>query len=256
MPETTKSAPGTFCWVEAATLDPVGNRNFYAALFGWHTTEMTASDGSPYFIADLGGKQVGGIGAQHQQARKAGASPRWLSYVAVADLEASTSKAVSLGATVLLPPHAMGPGQLSLLRDPTGAVLALWQSLQSMGTFVHGEPGSLGWNELATPDVDRARTFYTQLFDWRPEVQQMSELAYTTFYRGDEPVAGMSAQADQGSAWSVYFAVADADATFTKARALDARVLTPLEDIPGIGRYGFLSDPQSAPFAIIQFEAR
>jgi predicted enzyme related to lactoylglutathione lyase len=257
MSETTSTAPGTFCWIEAATADPICNRNFYTALFGWNTSERKTSDESPYFTAELGGKLIGGLGAQHEQARKRGAPPRWLSYVAVADVEASSKKAAALGATVLLPPHPMGLGSLSLLRDPTGAVLALWQSMRSMGPFLRGQPGALGWNELSTSDLDRAASFYSALFDWRPQVQRRGELVYTTFHLGDQPVGGMMPRpkelAGTPSEWNVYFAVADAEATVAKATMLQAKTLAPLHEVPGVGRFAFLRDPQGAAFAVITF---
>jgi predicted enzyme related to lactoylglutathione lyase len=53
----------------------------------------------------------------------------WLSYVLVDDIEASTKKAKSLGATVMKDvTEVMGMGWLSIIVDPTGAVLGLWKA--------------------------------------------------------------------------------------------------------------------------------
>jgi uncharacterized protein len=53
-------------------------------------------------------------------------------------------------------------------------------------------------------------------------------------------------------AWVVYFAVADCDASFSQAQELGAAVMAPPMDIPGIGRFAILADPQGAVFAIIK----
>jgi hypothetical protein len=54
--------------------------------------------------------------------------------------------------------------------------------------------------------------------------------------------------------WLVYFAVDDCDAKLQKATELGATVLKPADDIPGIGRFGVLMDPQGSAFAIIKLE--
>lgn len=58
-----------------------------------------------------------------------GAPPAWLAYVEVDDIKASTEKAKSLGAQIIRDvTEVMGMGWLSILIDPTGAALGLWQS--------------------------------------------------------------------------------------------------------------------------------
>ncbi len=52
--------------------------------------------------------------------------------------------------------------------------------------------------------------------------------------------------------WLVYFAVADCDASVERARTLGANVKVPPSDIPGVGRFAVLEDPQAAAFAIIR----
>ena len=57
-----------------------------------------------------------------------GAPSAWLAYVLVDDIAASTKKAKSLGATVMKDvTEVMGMGFFSVLIDPTGAAIALWQ---------------------------------------------------------------------------------------------------------------------------------
>ena len=55
--------------------------------------------------------------------------PQWLAYVGVDDLEATTKRAKALGATVLQDVIEVGEyGSMSVIRDPTGAVIALWKA--------------------------------------------------------------------------------------------------------------------------------
>ena len=54
--------------------------------------------------------------------------------------------------------------------------------------------------------------------------------------------------------WLVYFAVDDCDAKVKKATELGATVMKPADDIPGVGRFAILTDPQGAAFALIKVE--
>jgi predicted enzyme related to lactoylglutathione lyase len=147
-------------------------------------------------------------------------------------------------------------------QDPTGAVFALWQQLQPMGTSLFGEPGSLGWNELLTTNVDRAGSFYGSLFGWAPKASELPGMVYTTFMLGDTDTmaGGMMAQpkemAGAPSMWTVYFSVADADKTVEVAKSLGGMVQVPPTDIPTVGRFAVLTDPQGAAFSVIAFLPR
>lgn len=256
MPEYSQAPAGAFCWIEVNTTDPAAAKKFYSGLFGWNLTDMPMGD-APYTMADIGGKQVAGIFKLPEEALKMGARPTWLSYIAVDDVDASTAKATSLGAKVMNGPKDVGPGRMTILQDPTGAVFALWKSSKPMGGFLFGEPNSLGWNELMTTDVEKAGKFYSSLFGWRPEAQNMGEMTYTTFHKGDQMVGGMFPQpkemAGAPSMWVVYFSVADCDATVAKAKSLGAQVNLPPTDIPTIGRFAALADQQGAAFSVIKF---
>ena len=255
MPEFSEATIGRFCWVELQTKDPAAARKFYGELFGWTYDEMPMPQGT-YAMARVGGKLVAGLMALPAEAAKLGVPPNWGSYVAVSDVKASTDVAAQLGAKVLVGPTPMGPGSFSVLQDPTGGVFMLWNTTQSMGTMLYGEPGALIWNELVSTNVDIAQRFYTQLFGWTAEAQTQPNMIYTVFKQGDAPVGGMMAQPPDmkgaPSMWAVYFAVTDADETFAKATRLGAKVLMPATDIPDVGRLGWLQDPQGAVFAILK----
>ncbi|MHC4421459.1 MAG: VOC family protein [Planctomycetota bacterium] len=130
MAEQTEAPPvaGTFCWNELMTPDTEAAGNFYGQLFGWKTDVRDMGGGRIYHIFKQGDKEAGGM-MQIQGPEMEGVPPCWLSYVTVDSVDASTSKAESLGATVDLPPTDIPTiGRFSVITDPTGGTLGLFQS--------------------------------------------------------------------------------------------------------------------------------
>jgi len=120
-----EGAPGTLCWADLMTPDQPGAAKFYEAIFGWKTE--AGKDNSGYLHIKTGDKFIGGIPpAEH---RNPNAPPHWMAYFLVANCDASTEKAKSAGANILMPPMSMeGVGRWSVVADPAGAVFALFQS--------------------------------------------------------------------------------------------------------------------------------
>jgi uncharacterized protein len=254
MPEQTTPQANTFCWVELMTSDLAAGRKFYESLFGWKTSDVRGPQ--PYAVANNGDKMVAGLGVLGDEAKKAGTTPSWLSYVAVSNAAEGAKKIEKLGGKALVGPLDTDMGNMVVAQDPTGAVFALWQQKQSMGTFQYGEVGSVAWSELLTNNVDRAGSFYSNLFGWKLEPGQNPEIPYTVFKLGDRLVGGMMAitkeMVDAPPAWWVYFEVADCDATLTKAKSLGGTIKRSGTDIPNVGRFGIVADPQGALFAVMK----
>jgi predicted enzyme related to lactoylglutathione lyase len=147
-------------------------------------------------------------------------------------------------------------GRMAVIRDPTGAVVALWEPRRHIGAGVVGEPGTPCWNELVTVDPDSAGTFYAALLEWRCESHPMGTSTYTYCRRGETFAGGMRPiDAVDGPAmphWLLYFAVEDCEATAAKAGSLGGRVRLPPTDVPEVGRFAVLQDPQAAVFAVIK----
>jgi predicted enzyme related to lactoylglutathione lyase len=182
-----------------------------------------------------------------------------LSYAAVASADESAAKAKELGATLMKEPFdVMDVGRMAVVQDPTGAVFALWEGRAHKGAGVVNVPGALVWNELATTDTAKAGEFYRGLFGWKPDVQQFGPLEYTIFQNGERGAGGMFQITPEMTGvpphWLVYFSVGDCDATVKKATELGAKTMKPADDIPGVGRFAILTDPQGAAFAVIKTE--
>jgi len=255
MPEFAKPVPGNFCWTEVFLEDPARGKGFYGELFGWGSQEMPGSEGA-YTMLHIGGKFVAGASKMPPALKKAGAPSHWLSHVFVTNPIEAVNKAKALGAKIIQEPMQVGPGTVSMIEDPTGGMLALWSTKESMGTFLWGEPNSLCWNELVTTDAAAATKFYVSLFGWKTETWPMGGFTYTVLKNGDVPVAGLMPQpkdmAGAPTSWTAYFAVTDCDATTKRAEKLGGKVCMGPQDIPNVGRFAILSDQEGAMFAVIK----
>jgi hypothetical protein len=108
---------GSFVWFDLRTNDHARSQRFYEQLLGW---EFAAQDGGPTMVN-------GEEGPWALVADAPGKGSFWLPYVQVDDVEAATKSAVELGATVRQDRTAGPGGTFSVIADPTGAELALWQ---------------------------------------------------------------------------------------------------------------------------------
>ena len=247
MPTVISNAPGSFCWIELATSDAPAARTFYTRLFDWTVNEIPMGEHGDYYIFQKGGHDVA---AMYHDTR--GIPPNWLSYVAVADADASAAQAKSLGATVIADPFdVFESGRMAVLTDPQGAAFALWQPKSHQGVGVRDEPNALCWNELQARDVDAARNFYTALFQWRAK----ESAEYTEWHLAENAVGGMmlsEAPPEVPSFWMPYFAVHDCEESVAQAGSGGGSVIVAPADIPNVGRFAVLADPQGAVFAVIR----
>jgi uncharacterized protein len=115
------NAPGALCWNELSTSDIDAASSFYSDLFGWQIAPFEGSP-EPYLAIKNGEANNGGI----RPATPPGAPSHWLVYFAVEDLDAALAKAGELGGSVLAGPIDIQIAKIAVLRDPQGAVFALY----------------------------------------------------------------------------------------------------------------------------------
>lgn len=120
-------------------------------------------------------------------------------------------------------------------------------------------PGAFSWVELLTTDPAAAGTFYGELFGWELEDSPMGGRSYTVVKVQGQAVGGimkMPAEAPPGVPphWGAYVTVTDVDATVAKAESLGGQALVPAMDIPQVGRFAVIRDPQGAALAVIAYE--
>jgi uncharacterized protein len=248
--ETSNIPVGNFCWTDLGTTDAEAAKRFYTAIFGWTYNDMPMGEGQGvYSMCELNGMQVGAL-SEHT----AGQPPRWTTYVAVENADASAAKVKELGGNVLMEPFdVFDAGRMAVVQDPTGAALCAWQPVTHRGYQLAGEPGSVVWNELNTRDMAKATEFYSAWLGWSAKAHE-GPMAYTEFQNGGQSVAGMMAiQPQWGDVpphWLVYFGTEDVDATLAKVTANGGKTLAGPMDIPSGGRFAVLMDPQGAVFAV------
>ena len=113
-----------FVHVELHTGDLARAKDFYGKLFGWKLQDMPMPSGGTYTMINVDSGTGGGM----TTAQAPGAPPHWLAYVGVDDVRASTKKARDLGAKVIQDVMEVGEyGTMSVITDPTGAAIAMWQ---------------------------------------------------------------------------------------------------------------------------------
>lgn len=260
--EITTHAPGTFCWFELGTTDPDAAKAFYTQLFGWDVTDIPIGETGTYTMLQRGDNEVAALYGLNDEQQAQGVSPHWLAYVAVKDADAVAARTKEHGGTVVMEPmDVFEHGRMAVLQDPTGATFAIWQPLKHPGAGVLGAPGSVCWNELATTDAEVAGDFYTSVFGWDTQAQEVDHGPYTSFMCDEHhPSGGMMEMTEEWgdvpSHWMTYFAVEDCDAAAEQVDALGGRVCVPPMDIPDVGRFAVIDDPQGATFSIIQLVER
>ncbi|HJU65497.1 MAG TPA: VOC family protein [Gemmatimonadaceae bacterium] len=118
--------------------------------------------------------------------------------------------------------------------------------------------GRFVWYELMTLDPDAAGEFYRGVTGWATMPFEGAGVPYTFWMNGEAPIGGLMTLPQELASmgvpphWLPYVGVDDCDATAEKAKKLGARVNVPPTDIPNVGRFAVLADPQGAVFAIVK----
>jgi predicted enzyme related to lactoylglutathione lyase len=107
--------------------------------------------------------------------------------------------------------------------------------------------------ELSTTDVDKAKSFYGQLFDWKLEDVPMGDgMTYTTIKAGEGTGGGIMQQLIPGapSAWLAYVLVDDVAAATAKAKSLGAKVMKDTTEVGDYGWFSIIVDPTGAALGL------
>ena len=250
---------GQFSWTDLMTPDPEQARAFYGGLFGWDAKDMQTPTGPPYTMFMLHGQVVAGLGLHPPGVHASGIPPAWTSYINVESLERTIARATNAGGAVVMDPMEISPeGRIAMIADPSGAAVGLWQAEEHRGLDLRDAPGAMSWNELQTRDLDRASRFYTAVFGW--EWTEPGDNGYLVAILEskegpDKSVAGAmtmppAVPAQAPSNWSVYFEVADCDASTWLATELGGQVFLPPMEM-GDMRFSGITDPSGAMFMLL-----
>lgn len=252
---------GRFVWYELMTTDPEAAQEFYREIVGWSTAPFEDAK-VPYTMWMNGERPVGGVMELSEEARKAGAPPQWLAYIATPAVDETAEKVTELGGKVLKGPETTASvGRWVILQDPQGAVFAAYKSAtepdggDDRPGAGQSKVGEFSWHELATTDHEAALDFYSELFGWeKTESMDMGEAGMYQMYgqRGQTYGGIYNKTADMPGppAWLFYATVPSADKAAEKIKASGGQVLNGPMEVPGGDRVAQCLDPQGAAFAV------
>jgi predicted enzyme related to lactoylglutathione lyase len=120
--------------------------------------------------------------------------------------------------------------------------------------------GAFSWTELTTSDRKAARKFYGELLGWELKDMDMGKSTYTIINVGGQGIGGITDIPPNAkgmpSAWGGYVTVDDVDSVAAKVPGLGGRVLLAPMDIPTVGRFATIMDPQGATISLITYATK
>lgn len=125
--------PRKVAWVDLTVADADRIRDFYSAVIGWQSRPLDMGGYHDYnMLPPEGGNPVAGI--CHARGENADIPPQWLPYFTVENVERAAQSCLTAGGEVLLGPKGMVGARYCVIRDPAGAVCALYQPPASGGS--------------------------------------------------------------------------------------------------------------------------
>lgn len=250
-----RAALGRFVWFDLMTPDVDEAVQFYGDVAGWDSEEWEGSADEPYTMITVDGQSIGGVNPIPAGQE---ISPNWMSYVSCADLDRTVEQATSLGGTLTSEIEEVAEvGRMVLLTDPTGAAFALYEPIEPPAASDEMPPvGYFSWHELATSDLERVQSFYSQLLNWRElDVHEMGNDmgTYWMFGPGERAIGGMYEKPPEmpGPAnWLHYIRVAEMDAALAAVRNGGGEVMNGPMEVPGGDVVAQCTDPHGAFFAL------
>ena len=256
---------GSFIWYELMTPDPDAIAPFYAAVTGWTIAPAAAGQPGGMDYRTIGrsdGKSAGGVLRLTADMQAHGATPLWLGYFYTADVDATLAAIVADGGTVQMPawdiPHV---GRVAMVTDPQGVPFYLMTPIPPPGqpdatsdVFDRQAPQRVNWNELASPDLPAAKTFYSRHFGFAfNEVLPMGPMGDYCFidHHGQRIGAIMQRHdARQPAAWLFYVGVPSIAAAARAIAAHGGRVIMGPHQVPTGEWIVVAVDPAGAGFGL------
>ncbi|QPF81592.1 VOC family protein [Bradyrhizobium genosp. L] len=244
----------SFAWYELLTTDVAGATGFYRGVLGWDARNIS-TPGFFYSLFTTGGTPRSGLMELPEEGRRQGAMPRWIGYVAVADIEATVARIRALGGAIYVPPTGTNIGCIAIVADAQQATFGLVDGLKIDPPPVDDldAPARVGWHELLAADWGKAFGFYAELFGWQPvDLDGPAPEPYQLFSTGGRPVGGIfnKRPLEPIPFWLYYFNVDDVDAAIARVTSGGGRVYEGPLLLPDGGWIARCLDPQGATFAL------
>lgn len=245
---------GRFGWYELMTSDTAAAGRFYSDVVGWTTHEMPSGVGGSYTTFNVGEAGMAGM-------LKLEGHTAWIGYIAVDDVDAHVEKIVEAGGKLWRPATDI-PGMLrfAVMSDPQGAAIVVFTPDPAMPTPerpASPAPGTIGWQELYTTDLEAGFDFYSKMFGWTKLTDMdMGPMGlYRLFDEGDHKEMGDGGMMTKAphipvSCWNFYFCVESIGAAAERVKAGGGSVLNGPMQVPGGGWIVNAQDPQGAMFSL------
>ena len=246
---------GTFSWVDLATRDFETCKHFYGQLLSWDYEDLDV-DGGIYSIARYRGQKVAALFPLSEKKLNDEIPSHWSSYITVGSVDDTQSLWANEGGTVLASAFNVGngAGRMAVLKDPSGAIVKLWEPKEVFGAELVNDLNALCWNELYSKNLDKSRDFYQKVFGWDYEHEPDSD--YVMISNRGNMNGGMLDM--NGNApdyipphWMVYFTVDRIEDSGDLAEKFGGVSLTEVVPV-GAGKFCVFQDPSGAVFSLIE----
>jgi predicted enzyme related to lactoylglutathione lyase len=117
---------GSIMWSDLTVPDAVAVSSFYSAVVGWKSQGLDMGGYEDFCMMPAGAKKPA-AGICHARGSNKDLPAQWLVYITVANLRRSLKACVAKGGTIVTPERDMGGAKMAVIRDPAGAVAALFQ---------------------------------------------------------------------------------------------------------------------------------
>jgi len=223
---------------------------FYSELFGWHTENMSMGEITYVLIDTHAGQGINGGIAQPPEG-----APRTVTvYAEGPDIQALLDKAVSLGATVMLPVSELPMVTLALFSDPQGNMIGLVKSAPEDQPQPGVSPGSnpaIDWFEILGTNGKALRQFYRDLFGWEISESMGDGFDYGEVKAGDRGIGGGIGTSPTGAPMTtVYANVDDLDKYIERAETLGGKKIMGPMDAGETVSIAQIADPQGNVFGL------
>ncbi len=246
---------GKFSWYELMTTDVEAAGKFYTDVVGWSTLDVGSASGMQYTTFNLGKTGIAGM-------LNVGGHTAWVGYISVDDVDAHIEKIVEAGGKLWRPATDV-PGMLrfAVMSDPQGAAIVVYTPSAAMPMGERPQPptpGTIGWHELYTTDLEGGYDFYHKLFGWTKltDMDMGPHGIYRIFDEGDHKEMGDGGMMTKAphipvSCWNFYIHVDSIKAAVERVTAGGGKVLNGPMQVPGGAWVIQGQDPQGAMFSLV-----
>ena len=254
---------GSFVWYELMTTDSTAAAKFYGAVVGWKIGDHSDMPGDLDYrsITRSDGRSAGGVLQLSADMLKHGARPTWIGYLAVANVDV-TVKAIEADGGKTLMRRSLPIGDFAMVTDPMGSLFYVMKPIPPTGqpdatsdVFDPKAVQRVRWNELMSPDLGRAKTFYAKHFGFEfNEVMPMGPMGDYCFIDHAGVRIGAIMQKPQAGPMGTWLFYIGAPSIMAAKRAIEAgggKVLFGPQEVPG-GEWTISAiDPQGAAFGVV-----